>query len=207
MAARAEKLVTEIRTAVDPVANKILEMADKADRSPDDEKALGRLDEQLTDRIRQSDSIAEIAESAIALFNKTSRLAASLPRPRSRIAAGLATAEDPQVTSDALSRLAMKLKELREVLAKLRSIKQVPRVIADDIVHVAGDVVEKLNLIDARLQRVANAAMEWRTEIAESRASIAAWTNEAAVIGSLVLAWMGLGQFVLLRQVWGWIRS
>src|SRR5262245_42793730 len=45
--------------------------------------------------------------------------------------------------------------------------------------------------------------LDWK-EVADLRTAVPAWTNWAAVLGSVVLGWMGLGQLVLSR--WGWDR-
>jgi hypothetical protein len=83
-ATRANELVRAIREVVDPVTTKILTLADKADRTPEDEKELKRIEDALAERLRQVDTIAEIAETAVAFLNKTSRLTRSLRLPANR---------------------------------------------------------------------------------------------------------------------------
>jgi hypothetical protein len=58
-----------------------------------------------------------------------------------------------------------------------------------------------LTSVESKLERVRQKAAELGKEAADLRTAVPAWTNGAAVIGSVVLAWMGLGQFVLSR--WG----
>jgi hypothetical protein len=203
-ATRAGELVARMRAIVDPVAGRILKLADKAAATPEDEKELQRIEGELAERLRQVDAIAEVAETAVGFLNRTSRLTRSLPWP-SRIATGPA-ADDSRDTVEMLAKFATKLRSLRESLAKMREDKQFKREVVDTVVGVARDVSEDLTLVDTKLQRVRQKAIEWRPEVAELRITVPVWTNWAAVIGSLILAWLGLGQFVLLRRAWAWSR-
>lgn len=203
-AKRADELVKRIRGSVDPIASKILKLADKTDRTPEEEKDLRRIEEDLAERLRQVDAIAEAGETAVAFLSQTSRVARSLRVPASRIAASSSPEENTQDSSDALSRLAMKLSALREVLAKVRDDKEVRKEIADKVVHVTRDANDSLKAVDSKLQDLRQKAVEWRTEIAELRSTVPACTNWAAAIGSVLLLWLGLGQFALSR--WGWGR-
>ena len=205
-ATRADGLATRIRSSVDPVTSKILQLADKADRTPEDQKERKRIEEELTERLRQVEVIAEIAETSVAFLNKTARLTSSLPLPAFRNSIGSRPNEDAQNSLDALGRLATKLKELREKLAKLRDGKQVRQEIVDLLVRVTRDVDENLKLVETNLRRVREKATEGRAAVAELRTTVPVWTNLAAVIGSMTLVWMGLGQFVLLRRAWTWTR-
>jgi hypothetical protein len=205
-ATRADEWVKIIRSNVDPVASKILQLVDKRHRSAEEERELKRIEEELIDRLREVDAMAEAAETAFAILSKTSQLARSLRLPGSRIGPGSSPDEDLQDSSEWLARLATRLTDLRETLAKLREDKHLQKEIADIVVRVTRDVEEDLKVVDAKLQRVLQQASQWRLEIAELRATIRVWTNAGAVIGSVILAWMGLGQLVLMRRTWIWTR-
>ena len=70
-ATRADELVKRIRGTVDPIAGKILKLADKTDRTPEEEKELKRIEEELVERFHQVDTVAEAAETAVTLLSKT----------------------------------------------------------------------------------------------------------------------------------------
>jgi hypothetical protein len=165
---RAEELLKAIRGVVGPVTGRILSLADKGELTPDDDKEPGRIEESLARRLGQVDAIAELAETAVALLNRTPQLTRSLRLPASRGAAGGAPAETSQDSPKALSRLAKALEGARENLARFR-----------------GCVPPFPGL----------------------RAAVPGWTNGAAVIGSVVLAWMVPGQLALSRWGWGRVRA
>src|SRR5438132_8267593 len=135
-AKRADELVGKVREIVEPVTSKIIKLADKAERTLEDEKELKRMEADLTQRLRQVDTIAETAETAVAFLNKTSRLTGLLRLPTSHNATGQSAAEGSQNSSDALSRLAKKLATLRENLAKFREDKQVQQETVDTVVRL-----------------------------------------------------------------------
>lgn len=195
-ARRANELVQAIREAVDPVTAKILKLADK---TTEDDKELKRLEERLAERLRQLDTITEIAETAAAFVNKTARLTKSLRLPF-RDAAG--PSADAEQRAETLSNVAEKLKTLRENLAKVRENKQTQQEFAETLVRVAREVDDELKSLDSKWHEVRHSALAWRTEVAELRPMVSGWTNWAAVIGSAILAWIGLGQWALAR--WGW---
>jgi DNA repair exonuclease SbcCD ATPase subunit len=199
---RADELLKAIRGSVDPVTGKILKLADKGERTPDDEKELKRIEEALARRLGQVDRIAEHAETAVAFLNRTPPLTRSLRLPTSQGAAGRAPAETLQDSSKALSRLTKALENVRENLAMFRKDKQVQKEVVAAVVRLAREVDGELKFVESKLERVRQKAAELGTEVADLRTAVPAWTNWAAVIGSIVLVWMGLGQFVLSR--WGW---
>jgi hypothetical protein len=204
---RADKLLKAIRGIVDPVTGKILKLADKGNRTPDDEKELKQIEEALARRLGQVDRIAEQAETAVTFLNRTPQLTRSLLLPTSPGGVGRAPAESSQDSSSALSRLAKALKTIRENLAKLRENKQVQKEVVAAIVRLAGKVDSELNFVESKLERVRQKAAELGTEVADLRTTVPTWTNWTAVIGSIVLVWMGLGQLVLSRWGWDWIRA
>jgi DNA repair exonuclease SbcCD ATPase subunit len=204
---RAEKLLKAIRGIVDPVTGKILKLADKDERTPEDEKELKRIEEALTRRLVQVDAIAELAETAVAFLNRTPHLTRSLRLPTSQGAAGRTPAETSQDSANALSRLAKALENVRENLAKFRKDKQVQKEVVAAVVRLAREVDGELKFVESRLERVRQKAAEFGNEVAELRTAVPAWTDLAAVIGSVVLVWMGLGQLVLSRWGWGRMRA
>ena len=201
-ATRANELIRAIGEVVDPVTNKILTLADKSNRTAEDEKELNRIEEALAERLRQVDTIAGIAETAVAFLNKTSRVAGSLKLPFSRTIADQSAVDEANRSAEVLLKLADKLRTLRHNLAKFRADKQAQKDLAANVVGLARDVDHELRALDSRLHEVRRTAVEWRTEVAELRPRVSAWTDWAAVIGSVILAWMGLGQCALVR--WGW---
>jgi methyl-accepting chemotaxis protein len=203
---RADELVDGIRSSVDPVASKILQLADKSDRTPQEDKELKRVKEKLTERLRQADAMVEAAETAVGIMNKTARLASSVRPAASRILTGSAPDEDSQESSKSLARLATKLKNLAEILAMLREDKQVQKDVVDHVVRVTRDVDDELKLVAANLQRVRQKTTEWQTEVADLRTSLPVWTHSAVIIGSLILAWVGLSRLVFMGRAWIWSR-
>jgi DNA-binding ferritin-like protein len=201
---RAGPIVKTIRTKMDPISAKILHLADKPNRTPEEEKELSRIEEELTEKLNQVDALAEIAETSVALVTKSRRVTKSLKRFSK--SADESPQEDSQDNLDSLARLAVKLKLLRETIAKLRDDKQARKETVDLLVGVTREVDENFKLADDGLKRLNERATLARTEVTELRTTIPLWTNWAAVIGSVVLAWLGLGQFVLLQHMWTWIR-
>jgi len=198
----ANDLVGKFREVLDPITSKIIRLADKAERTPEDEKELKRIQEELAQRLDQVDTIAEVAGTAISLLNRTSRLTRSV-----RGAADQSAADDSRDASDALSRLPDKLKTLRTSLAKFREDKQVQKEVVDSVVRLAGDVDKELKQVDSKLQRVRQKSAEFEAEVTELRAAVPGWVNWAAIIGSVILAWMGAGQLALLRCGWARLRA
>jgi DNA repair exonuclease SbcCD ATPase subunit len=205
-ATRADQLLKKIRGTVDPIAGKILKLADKTERTPEQEKELKRIEEDLMQRLGQVDAIAEAAQTAVALLNKTARLTRSLRTPGSLRAGGSQPEGTSLDSSDSLSILAQKLSDLRESLAKVGD-KAVQKDIVDNVVRVSGDASDALKSVDSKLQEVRQKGAEWRTEIAELRTAVPAWVNDAAIIGSVLLVWLGLGQLTLSRWSWGRIGA
>jgi hypothetical protein len=198
---RADELLKAIRGSVDPVTGKILKLAEKGERTPDDEKELKRIEEALTRRLGQVDALAEQTETAVAFLNRTPQLTKSLRLPTLQGVASRAPTETTQDSSKALSRLAKVLESARESLAKFREDKQVQKEIVDAVVRLAREVDSELKSVESKLERVRQMAAERGKEVTDLRTAAPAWTNWAAVICSVVSVWMGLGQFVLLR--WG----
>ena len=198
---RADELLKAIRGIVDPVTGKILKLAEKGERTPDDEKELKRIEEALTRRLGQVDALAEQTETAVAFLNRTPQLTKSLRLPTLQGVASRAPTETTQDSSKALSRLAKVLESARESLAKFREDKQVQKEIVDAVVRLAREVDSELKSVESKLERVRQMAAERGKEVTDLRTAAPAWTNWAAVICSVVSVWMGLGQFVLLR--WG----
>ena len=87
----------------------------------------------------------------MALLTKTTQLTRSLRLPASRISAG-ESAEDAKDRSAALARVATKLGELRENLAKIQSNQRVPPDVAGAVTAAARGVEEDLKLLDAKLE-------------------------------------------------------
>ena len=201
---RADELLKAIRGIVVPVTGKILKLAGKGERTPDDEKELKRIEEALARRLGQVDRLAELAETAVAFLNRTPPLTRSLRLPTSQGAAGRAPAETSQDSSKALARVAKALQSVRENLDRFRKDKQAQKEVVTAVIRLASEVDSELKLVESKLERVRQKAAELGTEVADLRTAVPAWTNGAAVIGSVILVWMGLGQLALSR--WGWDR-
>jgi hypothetical protein len=204
---RADALLKAIRRIVDPVTGKILKLADKGEHTPEDEKELQRIEEALARRLGQVDRITGLAETAVAMLNRTPQLTRSLRLPTLQGAGGGAPAETSQASSSALSRLAKALEEIRAKFAKFRKDKQAQKKVAAAVVRLARKVDSELNIVESKLERVRQKAAELGTEVTDLRTTVPTWTNWAAVIGSVVLVWMGLGQLVLSRRGWDFLRS
>jgi hypothetical protein len=201
---RAGELLKAVRGIVDPVTGKILNLVAKGERTADDEKELDRIDEALARCLGRVDAITEQAEAAVAFLNRTPQLTKSLRLFTSPGAAGRAPAETSQDSSKSLARVAKALQVVRENLEKFRKDKQAQKEVVTAVVHLAREVDGELKVVESKLERVRQKATELGTEVEGLRTTVPVWTNGAAVIGSVVLVWMGLGQFVLAR--WGWDR-
>jgi hypothetical protein len=204
---RADELLKAIRGIVDPVTGKILKLADKGQRTPDDEKELKRIEEALDRRLGQVDAIAELAGTAITFLNRTPQLTRSLRLPTAQGVMGRAPAGTSQDTSKALARLAKALANVREKLAKFREDKQVQKEVVAAVVRLTREVDRELTLVASKLERVRQKAAELGREVADLRSAIPVWTNRVAVIGSVVFVWVGLGQLLLSRWGCNWIRT
>jgi hypothetical protein len=126
-AARADELVKRIRGTVDPIASKILELGDETARTPGQAKELKRIEEELGKRLNQVDAIAEAAETAVTLLNKTARLTRPIRTPASRGRAPSVPEEQARDRSESLSKLADNLEGLRETIATARDNRGGPR--------------------------------------------------------------------------------
>ena len=204
---RADDLLKAVRGIVDPVTGKILKLVAKGERTPDDEKELDRVEEALARRLGQVDAIAEQAESAVAFLNRTPHLTKTLRFFTSPGAAGRAPAETSQDSSKALARVAKALQSVRENLDRFRKDRQAQKEVVTAVIRLAREVDSDLKVVESKLERVRQKAAELGTEVTDLRTAVPAWTNGAAIIGSVVLVWMGLGQFVLSRWGWGRMRA
>jgi chromosome segregation ATPase len=204
---RADERLKAIRGIVDSATGKMRKLADKGERTPEDEKELKRMEEALARRLDQVDAIAELAETAVAFLNRTPQLTRSLRLPTSQRGVGRVPVETSQESSNALSRLAKALANVRENLAKFREDKQAEKEVVAAVIRLAREVDSELKFMESKLERVRRKAAELGKGVADLRTAVPAWTNWAAVIGSVVLVWMGLGQFVLSRWGWAWIRA
>src|SRR5260370_646557 len=102
-ATRADMVVSSMRGILDPVTGKILKLADKTDRTPEDEKELKQIVEAVAQGLGQVDTIAELGETAIAFLTKTSQLTQSLRLLILQDASDKAPMEDAKDSSDSLS--------------------------------------------------------------------------------------------------------
>jgi hypothetical protein len=204
---RAGELLKAVRGIVDPVTGKILKLVEQGECTPDDEKELDRIEEALARRRGQVDAIAEQTETAVAFLNRTPHLTKTLRLFTSPGAASRAPAETSQDSSKALARVAKALQSVREQLAKFRKDKQAQKEVVTAVIRLAREVDSELKVVESKLERVRQKAAELGTEVTDLRTAVPAWTNGAAIIGSVVLVWMGLGQFVLSRWGWGRMRA
>jgi hypothetical protein len=204
----ADEVVTAVKDVVDPVAGKIIELANRAQSTrPQDVEELKRIEADLAERLHQVDVALQASETVVALLNKTSRMTRSLPLPTARGAAGEAAVGELQGSAELFARLAAGLKRLRKILAEIRENKQVQKEIAETVVSLGRDVEKELNLLHDKLRLVRQKAAEFQTDVLELRTDVPFWINSAVVIGSVVLAWMGLGQLAMLRVGWGMLRK
>jgi len=209
-AKRAADVVAMVKEVVDPVARKLLDMADKAKSTGRDEEELTRLDEKLAERLRQVDALVQTSEKVVAVMNKTTRLTRSLPWKPASVARksevdDQKSADDLRGSGEILSRLAERLKAFHATLTKVREDRQIRKEIVDKVVDLARNVDSELNLLEDKLGRVRQRAAELQTEVSELRADIPCWITSSAVVSSVILAWMALGQFALAclgRRLW-----
>ena len=200
-ATQAEELMRTVRAGTDAVAGKVLRLTNKANRTPRDEKDLKDISEELGERLRQVERIAETAETAISLLGNASRLRTSLRLPGARSSTAAPEADDSPQSVEALSQAARELKNLRERVARISETKSEQNEMIESVVRAARSVECNLSVAGSSLQQVRERAMTWRTEVEEIRAAVPTWTNWTALVSSMVLAWIGLGQFMLMR--WG----
>ena len=178
---QAEALASKIQAGVAPIVGEVTELAEKADSRPEDEKILNRIRGELSEHLGQVDALAEVAESAVALLTKTTQLTKSLRLPASRISAGQSP-EEAEDRSAALARVATKLGDLRENLAKIQTNQRVQPDIAGAVAGAVRDVEQDLKLLDSKLEgmrqklsnggpRSENCARECRGGLTGSHAS------------------------------------
>src|SRR5262249_38823812 len=98
------------------------------------------------------------------------------------------------------------LKKLRIALARVREDKQVRMEIVDTVVGVSRDVDQELNLLQDKLTLARQRTAEFQAEAAELRTDMPSWINSAAIVSSVVLLWMALGQLSQLCLGWRWLR-
>lgn len=196
----ANQVVSTVRELLDPVNFKIKELAAKAQSSnPEDQKELKRLEEELAKRFQQVDTLAEIFQTAVNVLNKTTRLAKLLPLKEigpDRMETSLG---ETQNTADSLSKLAKNLKTFREALAKIREDKQVQKEIVDTVVDTAKEVNGRLEGVQNKVNLVQQEITELDEEAAHLRSRLPRWITAGAIIGTVMLVWIGLGQLALLR--------
>lgn len=188
----AGELVKRIQAAVDPIASKILELANKPGRTPEEEQ---QVKDRIDARLEQVDSMASVAETAVTSLHQASLLANSFK------ARGSPPKEDSQDRTQSLAALAKALKEFREIIENIRDKKDVRKQVADDVLRLTRNVNENLTTVDARLKEIHERAGKLRTEVEEARLSIPDVVTRAAVVGSVLLVWLALGQAAL--AVWG----
>jgi hypothetical protein len=66
------------------------------------------------------------------------------------------------------------------------------------VTGAARDVEQDLKLLDSKLEGMRDSAVQWQAEVEDLRTRVPWWINCAACIGSVILVWMGLGQFALM---------
>jgi chromosome segregation ATPase len=196
-AARAAELIERVRRIMEPITSRIREVSKRAERTPEEEKEFRRMEEKLMDRLGEVDAIAQSVETAATILSQTTRRVESL-RARSSDMQGLSE------KADTLAPLIKKLGNLREKLAKLRDDKGGRKDIAKTVADITREATDDLEALDSAIERVRQGTGEWQKELGELRATVPYWTNWAVVLGSVFLAWMGLGQFALAH--WGWRR-
>jgi DNA repair exonuclease SbcCD ATPase subunit len=199
-------LVGKIQAGVAPIVGEVTQLAERAARRPEDEKVLNRIRGELSEHLGQVDALAELAETAVAFLTKTTQLSKSLHLPASRISAGQSP-DEARERSAALARVETKLGDLRENLAKIQSNERMQPDIAGDVVGAVREVEQDLKLLDSKLEGMRESAVQWQAEVEELRTRAPWWINSAACIGSVILAWMGLGQSALLRHGWRTVHT
>jgi hypothetical protein len=205
-AAHVGELVSNIQSSLDPVSSKILKLAGKSAPTPEDDKELKVSAQDLSERLHQVGPLVETAESAVGFLHKSSRLTSSVQQSGFRTPAGEALAEDTEESSQPLSRVAMNIKRLHEKLAVVAENEQGQKEILASLVQATRDVDENLKSVTSLLKRVREKALALGTDVEKLHTKVPAWTTWTAVIGSLLLIWMGLGQFVIFRKAWDAIR-
>ncbi len=194
-AARADELIERVRRGVEPISSRIREVSNRAERTPEEEKELRRMEEELMERLHQVDAIAQSVETAATILSQSTRRIESL---RVRNAGEQGSFEK----ADTLDALVKKLGSLREKLARLRDDESERKEMASAMTDITLEVTNNLEAIDSAIDQVRQEALEWRKKVGELRANVADWTKWAVVLGSVVLVWAGLGQFALAH--WGW---
>jgi methyl-accepting chemotaxis protein len=199
-ATHAGELVSKLQSSADPIASKILRLADKTARTAEDEKELEVSAEELSERLGRVGPAVEAAASTVAELKRTSRLSRSAGLAGIGIAGDELLDQDAQESFAPLAEMPMNLKHLREKVATIRANEQIQEGSVGNLARAAHDTDEILKSVSSLLKRVRAKAFALETNLEELRTSVPAWTNWTAVIGSVFLAWMGVGQFCLLRH-------
>ena len=195
---RAVDLVGQVQSGVDSIPDELREFA--ADRAARGDSTRERIGDKLFNQFERLDEIAEAGATAIAFLDKIDRLNAVLRAAAAR-RTGDESADALQPRFPELARVVSRLTDLREILDKIRAGRPVVREIVDAVAQATRGIEQDLERVDSKLQQLQQNSSQWRNAIEEARTkAIPRWINVTAVVASALAAWMGLGQFALLRS-------
>jgi uncharacterized protein YlxW (UPF0749 family) len=121
-------------------------------------------------------------------------------------ALGMALARQVQESAESATEIFAKLQAVRLELEQLRASSAVAKEIVLRIVAELVDLETKLRQLAARIERLETQVAEIRGDVGELKQDFPWWTKVAALALSLLPAWFGISQLVMIRQGWRQIR-
>ena len=165
------------------------------------------LDEELAARLKTARERLEATQNVAAGVGKiaqsvlSSKYAASHPD-----AVGVAIAgRIREVAQQAVEALAA-LEEARQDLVAMRDNVKIARTIVQRVVARLLDVEKRLARMADRIARLRAGVAETRQAVFDLEKRFHWWSGLAAAAGTLVCAWFGVSQVVMLRRAWSLAR-
>jgi chromosome segregation ATPase len=196
------QVVTWAKNAVDPAAKQLDKLAAQAGSpNPAEQKELAAKVDDLSARLKQLESLVDLAESMLSVMNKTSKSARKIPLLSLALPKETPSPEKLEGAAEALKLLSDILKPLREALDDIRANKKVRAELLQEVAGKAGEVERKLATVETQVNQLKQRVAKIREEAKEVRDELPGWVTAGTIALSVVLAWIALGQLALLA--WG----
>lgn len=154
--------------------------------------------------MQQADDWLEVSESSAKLAQQALQLGISLG---ARI--------DTQVVDGLIDEIASLRGELGDATKLVENLHEraaamaegeVPQERVQQAIELAVRVAATLSSIDARLDRFGDRLLAARENVQELQSGTLGWIRIAAIMLSLLIAWMGAGQLALCYFAWNWLQ-
>jgi chromosome segregation ATPase len=120
---------------------------------------------------------------------------------------GIALAQRVQALSESVADILAKLQVVRQEIVEIRDSGRLAR-------EVAARIVARVTDLDGRLANVSARVEKWDAKVANTKASLNNlqqrvhwWMAVATVAITLMLAWFGVSQIVMIGHGWRWASS